>query len=124
MEKKQSLILVTTFVVCITNTCNGNLLLYPTPAVSPRNLLHSKQGRFNGKCIQTQLFYVCKNEYTIIVKYLCSPTGTEGQVILACNPASYSEFRRIWLHLKAIYSDLGLLRDLKLAGGGEGWNGR
>jgi hypothetical protein len=58
-------------------------------------------------------FCVCKiyNNYK-----QCSPTSIEGQGIFVCYPAPYSEFRGIWFHLKASYSDLGLLKDLKLAG--------
>ena len=55
-------------------------------------------------------------KYTTIIKNLFLPTSIEGQGTFVCYPASYSEFRGILLHLSAIYSDLGLLQDLKLAG--------
>jgi len=70
--------------------------------------------RVNGKCIQTQIFYIWK--YTTIIKNQCSPTRIEAQGSFVCSSSSYSEFRGIWLHLKVSCSGLGLLQDLKLAG--------
>lgn len=55
-------------------------------------------------------------KYKTIIKNLCSPTTIEVQFTFIYYPASYSEFRGIWLHLKASYSDLGLLQGLNLAG--------
>jgi len=55
-------------------------------------------------------------KYKTIIKNLCSPTSIEGQGTFVYYPASYSEFQDIWLHLKASYTELGLLQDFKLAG--------